>query len=340
MLPIGTKKFYYGCIRAAVMFLFAELNVTYTGFVCGASSETTSTSSSSETLNVGKLRASAEVAFTKGEIEQALRIWQQVIDIEPQNEQNFFKRYRVYIRQQKLKEALADLNSALQINPTNENILVSRGKLHLKLGKCSEAVHDFELLRRLNPNNKDIASKDDAFNCQNAIVEAERAYDRKQWSVSRDFINHALRYAESSTALLMRRAFCYFFLEEQYETIADTGRVLKLESDNLEALELRGRAYYILGELDTAMNHYRKGLKFDPEHKGIKDMYRIIKKVQDYQKKAKKYSSSGDGALEEELRKAEAAAEAYEILSDNDKRAAYDRGEDVTGGQQFHFQFG
>lgn len=34
---------------------------------------------------------------------------------------------------------------------------------------------------RLNPNNKDIASKDDAFNCQNAIVEAERAYDRKQW---------------------------------------------------------------------------------------------------------------------------------------------------------------
>eukprot|EP01035_Chromulina_nebulosa_P027934 gene27934-36798_t len=265
MLPIGTKKFYYGCIRAAVMFLFAELNVTYTGFVCGASSETTSTSSSSETLNVGKLRASAEVAFTKGEIEQALRIWQQVIDIEPQNEQNFFKRYRVYIRQQKLKEALADLNSALQINPTNENILVSRGKLHLKLGKCSEA---------------------------NAIVEAERAYDRKQWSVSRDFINHALRYAESSTALLMRRAFCYFFLEEQYETIADTGRVLKLESDNLEALELRGRAYYILGELDTAMNHYRKGLKFDPEHKGIKDMYRIIKKVQDYQKKAKKYSSS------------------------------------------------
>ncbi len=53
-----------------------------------------------------------------------------------------------------------------------------------------------------------------------------------------------------------------------------------------------GRAYYILGELDTAMNHYRKGLKFDPEHKGIKDMYRIIKKVQDFQKKAKKYSSS------------------------------------------------
>ena len=53
-----------------------------------------------------------------------------------------------------------------------------------------------------------------------------------------------------------------------------------------------GRAYYILGEFETAMNHYRKGLKFDPEHKGIKDMYRVIKKVQDFQKKAKKSSAA------------------------------------------------
>ncbi len=43
MLPIGTKRFYYGCIRAAVMFLFAELNVTYTGFICGASASATET---------------------------------------------------------------------------------------------------------------------------------------------------------------------------------------------------------------------------------------------------------------------------------------------------------
>ena len=53
-----------------------------------------------------------------------------------------------------------------------------------------------------------------------------------------------------------------------------------------------GRAYYILGEFETAMNHYRKGLKFDPEHKGIKDMYRVIKKVQDFQKKAKKSNAA------------------------------------------------
>jgi len=308
-MAVINKKFYYCCLRAALMFLFADLNVSLSGYICAtattesSSAKASSSASASETVNVGKLRSSAEVAFSKGEIDQALKLWEQVIEIEPRNENNFFKRYRVYIRQQKLREALADLNSALEINPKNENILVSRGKLHLKMGKCFDAEKDFLLLKGVNPNHKDTALREDAHSCYEAIAESDKAYNHKQWAVARDYINHAMRYAESSPSLLMRRAWCYFFLEDQYESISDTGKVLKMESDNLEALELRGRSYYILGEFDTAMNHYRKGLKFDPEHKGIKDMYRIIKKVQDLQKKAKKASDANDHKKAVELLK-------------------------------------
>lgn len=78
-----------------------------------------------------------------------------------------------------------------------------------------------------------------------------------------------------------------------YESIADCGRVLKLESDNLLALELRGSNYYILGELDMAMNHYRQALKYDPEHKGCKEGYRLIKKIQTNQSKGMKAKDSG-----------------------------------------------
>jgi len=77
--------------------------------------------------------------------------------------------------------------------------------------------------------------------------------------------------------------------------------VLKLEPDNMEALELRGRAYYIIGELDTAMNHYRKALKFDPEHKTCKDMYRVVKSITDGQKKFEKATAAGDHKRAAEL---------------------------------------
>ena len=73
--------------------------------------------------SVGKLRSSAEQALSKGDVSEALKLWEQVIAIEP-NDSNFYKRFRVYLRQQKLKEALSDLNKALEINPKHENALV------------------------------------------------------------------------------------------------------------------------------------------------------------------------------------------------------------------------
>jgi Flp pilus assembly protein TadD len=80
---------------------------------------------------------------------------------------------------------------------------------------------------------------------------------------------------------------------DSYESIADTGKVLKLEPDNLPALELRGNSYYVIGEFETAQNHYRQALKFDPEHKGAKGGHRLVKKLTGFLKKAAAAETEG-----------------------------------------------
>lgn len=100
------------------------------------------------TQSVGKIRSSADAAFSKGEIDQALKLWTEVIKLEPKNENNFYKRFRVYLRQQKYREALADLNSALTIKANDVNILTQRAKLQMKLGKCKESEADYAVLTR------------------------------------------------------------------------------------------------------------------------------------------------------------------------------------------------
>lgn len=243
--------------------------------------------------SVGKLRSSAEQALSKGDVSEALKLWEQVIAIEP-NDSNFYKRFRVYLRQQKLKEALSDLNKALEINPKHENALVQRGKLQIRIGRCAEAVTDYDNLKILNPQNKDLSLRDDAYNCQQAMVQLNSAFERHDWARTKDYASQVLRYAEASTAMHLKRAWSNYFMGEHYECISDTGKLLKLQPDNIEALELRGRSYYVLGECDAAQNHFRQGLKFDPEHSSIKDMYRMVKKIQDLQKKSDKASSAGD----------------------------------------------
>jgi tetratricopeptide (TPR) repeat protein len=235
---------------------------------------------------VGKLRSAAEIAFSKGEVDQALQLWEKVIKLEPNNEQNYYKRFRIYLRQQKLKEALSDLNSALAIKPDFEAVLSQRGKINLRMGYCNQAEEDLLRLQKINPASKDVELAPQASACKAAMNKAEVFYTRGQWAPAREHLSEALRYAESSSSLLFKRATSSFHVGDTYEAIADTGKVLKAEPENIQALELRGNCYYVLNELDMAMNHYRQGLKYDPEHNGCKGGYRLIKKLQGFLKKA------------------------------------------------------
>jgi len=249
-----------------------------------------------DTQSVGKLRSGAELAFSKGETDQSLQLWEQVIALEPDNDSNYYKRFRVYLRQQKLKEALSDLNSAISINPQNENALIQRNKLQMRMGKCKDAAVGYDELRRLNPGHPDVAKRNEAAQCSQDIIVADQAMGAGNYPKAKDHLDRALRVAEASAVLLLQRSWCWFHMGEQFETIADAGKVLKLESDNMEALELRGRAYFVIGELETAKNHLTRALKFDPEHKECKTVYRIVKKIMDGLKKYEKAAGSGDHA--------------------------------------------
>lgn len=99
-------------------------------------------------------------------------------------------------------------------------------------------------------------------------------------------MTEAIKHAESARDLLMLRAHAHNHLGDNFETIADTGKVIKLYGDSIDALELRGAAYFNLGEFAMAMNHYRSALKSDPEHDGCKTGYRLVKKVAGFRDKA------------------------------------------------------
>lgn len=65
---------------------------------------------------------------------------------------------------------------------------------------------------------------------------------------------------------------------------------MKSQPENLDALYLRGKAFYYLGQNDAAINHFREALKYDPENSKCKAEFKKIKKVD-------KALSAGDSFL-------------------------------------------
>lgn len=282
---------------------FPNILCSFLLLLSSASASTTSTSSpeagtggtgAGGGVSVSKLRAAADIAFTKGNTEEAIKLWTSVIELEPGNEQNYYKRFRCYLKLTKYKEAISDLTSALSIKPGYAEALAQRAKLHLRLGKCEEAEKDYQALIRLKPGHKDAAKLHDAVTCTRNIKEAEVAYSKNNFARAKELYNSLIDSAEISTTFLLRRAWSHYKLGDLYDSIADAGRILKVDSKNLEALELRGTCYYVLGELDMALTHYKQALSLDPEHRGCKAGHKLIKKVTKAKNAAEEAAKKGN----------------------------------------------
>lgn len=62
------------------------------------------------------------------ELDKAIKLLSQAIQLEPENEKNHYKRYRAYLRGKKYREALQDLSTSLTLDPENGAKLQQRAK--------------------------------------------------------------------------------------------------------------------------------------------------------------------------------------------------------------------
>ncbi|ETW10253.1 hypothetical protein H310_00603 [Aphanomyces invadans] len=251
--------------------------------VAGAAAVSSTDAAALPKADIGKVTVAAENAFASGDMKKAIALYSQILDVDP-NERLYYKRYRAYLADRKYTSALADLTSAVTVKPTYTQGYLQRGRLNVMIGNCADAVHDFTKVMSLDPNN---ASGNDNLvksqECAKQLEIAAQAQATGSFERAVQALTLAIdNYAVSSPALLLQRAELNGFLGQTFDLIADTGSVLRLEPGSLEALQLRGEAYYSLGDnqsLEAAVSHFRQGLQFDPEHKVMKAMYKKTKKL-------------------------------------------------------------
>jgi tetratricopeptide (TPR) repeat protein len=232
------------------------------------------------TLSAGKLRAMGEEAFVSGKYEDALEFYRNAIDLEPENAINHYKLFRVHQRMRKYSEALKTLGRALELKPDSKEYRLQKVKLLKSLGQCEEALL---VVKPLEGTHDDLVEQIKV--CATDIASAQQMIFAEKWQEAADFLDRAMKHVEQASDLTFQRAQAMFHLGDYYGTISDAGRVLKAHSQHLDAYELRGNAYFRLGDHDTAINHYREGLKLDPEHKGCKAGHKFVKSIEKKKKR-------------------------------------------------------
>jgi DnaJ family protein C protein 3 len=266
----------------------------------GAADTATNTNNRDDfsTWSPGKLRSAADERMASGQSDLAVQLLQQAIQLEPENPSNYLKLYKIHSRKRKYMDALDVIAQAATLDAS---LRATKAKLLVQLGQCDRAVEEYQQHyqhQQQADSTTDMNEDPDyqrALQCQYAIQSAHKAFLEKDYERAAQMFDAALQYVELvASDLIWPRAQSLYFIGDYYGCISETAKLLKQHSNHVEAYELRGSAFYRLGDLQQAVIHYREGLKLDPEHKECKAGHKLIKSIEKRLKKATDASDKRD----------------------------------------------
>lgn len=93
--------------------------------------------------------------------------------------------------------------------------------------------------RRLDASKPELASKRrEARECAAFLEQGRRAIEQGRHNDAVRALSSALQYASASASVFAERARAYYEQGDYEQALADTSRALRLQRDNLEALEV------------------------------------------------------------------------------------------------------
>ncbi|KAF2101905.1 TPR-like protein [Rhizodiscina lignyota] len=247
----------------------------------------------------------------------------------------------------------------LRNNNQDPEALVLRGRALYAQGENDKALQHFRQALSCDPDFKDAVKYLRMVQKLSRMKEeGNDHFKRGRYEEAIDVYTEALEVDPTNkgtnSKILLNRALCYLKKNDSKSALADSTRAIELDPSYVKARKTRAKALGESGDWEEAIREYKAVQEQHPEEPGLakdirhaelelkkskrKDYYKILgvdKNADDneikkaYRKLAIVHhpdKNPGDEAAAERFKD---VGEAYETLSDPQKRARYDSGEDL-----------
>jgi DnaJ homolog subfamily C member 7 len=182
----------------------------------------------------------------------------------------------------KFDSALEDCRRAAELDPENSKILQRLARIYTSLGQPEDALSTFDRIQP-PPSAKDTLPAREMLRHLNS---AKHAAEAGQSSM----VTYALDLAEKQLGnnpvkprkwqLMRGEALLKIGTENALGDAQGIAlSLLRMNPNDPDAMVLRGRALYMQGENDKAIQHFRKALGFDPDFKEAIKYLRLVQRL-------------------------------------------------------------
>lgn len=220
-------------------------------------------------------------AYSKaGQFEDALLIYDRIIQIDARNAGAYGNKGNVLRKRGKLKNALAAYNIALEIDPNRPSILNARGDILYKLRRYEKALADYDAALMLNVNDaRTWTAKGNTLAKLRRYEEVVIAFD------------HVLALNTSNAVIYATKADALAALGRYEEALEACDNALAITPKKARFWDHRGELLYKLERYEDALSAHNRALALDPYNAAISrkcDRLRdLIKHIQAQEKLAR-----------------------------------------------------
>ncbi|KAK3266549.1 hypothetical protein CYMTET_24834, partial [Cymbomonas tetramitiformis] len=238
------------------------------------------------TVDAGEKLKLGDAALSKSEYSSAISLYSQAIAADPKAPLPYTKRAAAYLQKHENDKALRDLNEAVELDPNMISAYLSRGKLQRMMCRFKGARADFQQVLEKKPGQKTstaemekVTKGEAALSKAHELLEVLKVKGLSDSAQLQDAVSQVLDTSPDCVEARILRAEASMAIKDYGTVVSETGRILKMDPGNMNALLLRGRSYFYLADHELSMRHFREALKFDPEHTAIKKEYRKVKNL-------------------------------------------------------------
>ncbi|KAL2018895.1 hypothetical protein VTK56DRAFT_10262 [Thermocarpiscus australiensis] len=222
--------------------------------------------------------------FKAGDYTRAIEFYTKAVVLQPNSATYPGNRAAAYMSAGRYSEALNDCKRAAELDPHNSKILLRLARIYTSMGQPEDAIATFGRIQP-PPSAKDMAA------AKEMLRHVRAAQSALKEGTAASMVLHPLDMAEKLLGVgALKPRKWQLMRGEALLKMGDANSLgeaqniamslLRMNSQDPEALVLRGRALYCQGENDKAVQHFRKALSCDPDFKDAVKWLRTVQKLE------------------------------------------------------------
>ncbi len=206
-------------------------------------------------IDVNKLIHQALSHHQKGQLDDAQKIYEQILKVNPKHFDALQLKATVFLQKKQLTEALIFFESALVINPNNADIYNNYGNVLGGLNKFDEALTSYDKAIQLKPDHAN------AYNNRGVLL-----YEIKQLDEALISCDRAIQLKPDYVEAYYNRGNVLKDLKRFDEALTNYDKAIQLKPDYASAYNNRGIALRNLKRFDEALLSYNKAIQLKPDY--------------------------------------------------------------------------